>query len=93
MYGVLLSLAYYYNIIQHDTTVAAFLSALQIFDDIQPPYAATVFVELYGDSKRSSIYVCSYFHVCIYEYVYMHIALYVCNHPLACVHACVYIYT
>ena len=37
---------------QHDTTVAAFLSALQVYDDIQPKYAYTVFVELYSDSSR-----------------------------------------
>lgn len=36
----------------HDTTVAAFLSALQVFDDTAPPYAATVFVELYSNSKE-----------------------------------------
>ena len=38
--------------LQHDTTVAALLSALGIYDNIQPPYAATVFVELYSDSER-----------------------------------------
>ena len=37
--------------LQHDTTVAAFLSALEIFDKKQPPYAATVFVELYSDTS------------------------------------------
>jgi lysosomal acid phosphatase len=31
----------------HDTTVSAFLAALQLYDGIPPPYAATVFVELY----------------------------------------------
>jgi len=38
-------------LLQHDTTVAAFLSALGIFDKKQPPYAATVFVELYSDNS------------------------------------------
>ena len=37
------------------------MSALQIYDDIQPPYAATVFVELYSDSSR--LYACMY--ICI----------------------------
>ena len=45
-------LEYYLLSYQHDTTVAAFMSALQIFNDIQPPYAATVFVELYSDSNK-----------------------------------------
>lgn len=31
----------------HDVTVATFLSALQIFNDIQPPYASMVLVELH----------------------------------------------
>ncbi len=31
----------------HDVTVAAFLSALGIFDGIQPPYASMVMVELH----------------------------------------------
>ncbi|XP_065912207.1 prostatic acid phosphatase-like [Dysidea avara] len=40
----------------HDTTVAAFLSALEIFDKKQPPYAATVFVELYSDTSTPKKY-------------------------------------
>lgn len=31
----------------HDVTVATFLSALKIFNDIQPPYASMVLVELH----------------------------------------------
>jgi hypothetical protein len=35
----------------HDTTVAAMLSALGVFNGEPPPYAATVFIELYSDDK------------------------------------------
>ena len=37
----------------HDVTVAAFLSALGVFNNIQPPYASLVLVELHqtGDKQ------------------------------------------
>lgn len=31
----------------HDVSVATFLSALKIFNDVQPPYASMVLVELH----------------------------------------------
>ena len=34
--------------VQHDSTVGSFLSALNIFNGITPPYAATVLVELFN---------------------------------------------
>ena len=49
---------------QHDATVAALLSALQVYDDIRPKYASTVFVELYSDSNRLYVYPCTY--ICMY---------------------------
>jgi len=36
--------------VQHDSTVAAFLSALKVFNGLQPPYASAVLVELFNSS-------------------------------------------
>ena len=33
---------------QHDTTVAVLLTAMNIFNDIQPPFAAAVMIELFN---------------------------------------------
>ena len=41
----------------HDTTVAVFLSALKIFNNIQPPYCALVMVELHQAPDTSEYYV------------------------------------
>lgn len=35
---------------QHDATVAAFLSAMEIFNDLTPPYVSSVLVELFNSS-------------------------------------------
>ena len=40
-------------ILQHDTTVAALLSAMGVFNDISPPYAAMAIVELYQNTSGS----------------------------------------
>ena len=45
------------SILQHDSTVAAFLSALRVFNDVQPPYASTVLVELFNTSGQFSVQV------------------------------------
>ncbi|XP_064613887.1 lysosomal acid phosphatase-like isoform X2 [Liolophura sinensis] len=37
----------------HDTTVAALLSALGVFNDISPPYAASVILELHEDPANT----------------------------------------
>ena len=37
--------------LQHDTTVAALLSALGGYDAIAPPYTAAVFIELWNSTK------------------------------------------
>lgn len=37
--------------LQHDTTVAALLSALNIYDGIQPAYSSAVIIELYSDES------------------------------------------
>lgn len=41
---------------QHDTTVAALLSALGVFDDKAPQYAATVLIDLYRDNTKPAQY-------------------------------------
>lgn len=41
----------------HDTTIAVFLSALQIFNNIQPPYSSLVMVELHQAVNTSDYYV------------------------------------
>ncbi|XP_071949934.1 prostatic acid phosphatase-like isoform X1 [Antedon mediterranea] len=41
----------FYMYSAHDTTLAAFLSALQIYNGFQPPYATCVGVELWKNSK------------------------------------------
>jgi len=46
-----------YSILQDDSTVAAFLSALRVFNDVQPPYAAIVLVELFNTSGQFSVQV------------------------------------
>jgi len=38
----------------HDTTVAAFLAALSVFDLHQPPYTSAVMVELYEMEEKGS---------------------------------------
>jgi len=38
--------------LQHDSTVAAFLSAMKVFNDLSPPYASSVLVELFNTSGR-----------------------------------------
>ena len=43
--------------VQHDTTVAAFLSAMETFNNLHPPYAATVVVELFNTSGQFSVEV------------------------------------
>ncbi|GAB6025569.1 mitochondrial acyl carrier protein [Chamberlinius hualienensis] len=35
----------------HDSTLAAFLGALQLFNDITPPYASAIILELYKDAS------------------------------------------
>ena len=35
--------------VQHDTTVADMMSALRVYDGIQPPYASAFFIELLSD--------------------------------------------
>ena len=40
---------------QHDTTVAALLSALQLFDGKSPEYTATVLAELHETSKDNFV--------------------------------------
>jgi len=42
---------------QHDSTVAAFMSALKTFNHLSPPYAATVIVELMRDTETGHYYV------------------------------------
>jgi len=37
---------------QHDTTIAAFMSALKVFNGIKPPYASAVLVELFNISGQ-----------------------------------------
>ena len=37
--------------LQHDTTVAALLSALNLYDGISPAYSSAVMVELYSDEN------------------------------------------
>lgn len=41
-----------YLCIQHDTTVAAILTALGVFNGELPPYAATFITELYSDDSE-----------------------------------------
>ena len=41
----------------HDTTIAVFLSALKMFNNIQPPYCALVMVELHQAPDTSEYYV------------------------------------
>jgi len=36
---------------QHDSTVSALLSAMEVFNDIAPSYTSTVFIELFNTSK------------------------------------------
>jgi len=43
--------------IQHDSTVAAFLGAMGIFDGLQPQYTASVLVELSNSSGQLSVAV------------------------------------
>lgn len=37
--------------LQHDTTVAALLSALNIYDGIQPAYSSAVIIELFSNEN------------------------------------------
>jgi len=41
--------------VQHDSTVAPFLSAMQVFNNISPPYTASVLVELFNSSGHFSV--------------------------------------
>jgi len=41
----------------HDTTLAVFLSAMQVFNGIQPPYSSLVMVELHQAVNSSEYYV------------------------------------
>ena len=43
--------------VQHDSTVAPFLSAMNVFNNISPPYTATVLVELFNSSGQFSVKV------------------------------------
>jgi len=38
--------------VQHDSTVASFMRALGIFNNIEPPYTSTVLVELFNSSGQ-----------------------------------------
>jgi len=38
--------------VQHDSTLVAFMSALKVFNDLQPPYASAVLVELFNTSGQ-----------------------------------------
>ena len=39
---------------QHDSTVSAFLGALRLFNNIMPPYAASVLVELWQEEEKDN---------------------------------------
>ena len=41
-----------FTLLQHDTTVASYLSALGIFNNISPPYTSTVLTELFNTSGQ-----------------------------------------
>ena len=38
-------------LLQHDTTVSAFLSALQVFDRISPDFSSAAILELFSSAK------------------------------------------
>jgi len=42
---------------QHDSTIAAYLSAMQVYNDLSPPYASSVLVELFNTSGQLSVKV------------------------------------
>ena len=70
-------------LLQHDTIVAGFLSALQVYDDIRPQYAYTVFVELYCDSNR--LYVCPYMYIKYFAWEDQRAKVYFIFHKVASV--------
>lgn len=41
----------------HDTTVASLLNALDLFNDIPPPYASAVIMELYKSVSNDTNFV------------------------------------
>jgi len=44
-------------VMQHDSTVAALLSAMGVFNNLAPPYASQVIVELFNTSGQFSVKV------------------------------------
>ena len=42
------------SILQHDTTVAGLLSALKVYDGIQPAYSSAVMIELFSDENDAT---------------------------------------
>ena len=39
------------SLLQHDTTVTALLSALNVYDGINPAYSSAVMIELFSDEN------------------------------------------
>ena len=65
-------LCYYCTLyVQHDTTVAAMMSALGVSNGELPPYVATFFIELYSDDSRSleNTYIVVHIHIRIHVHV------------------------
>jgi len=44
-------------LLQHDSTIAAYLSAMGVYNDLSPPYASSVLVELFNTSGQFSVKV------------------------------------